>query len=310
MPLDPEAQAVLDAMSAAGEVDPFTVPHTVLREAFGAMPGGDSSSPEMESIEDRIIDGPGGPLTVRIYTPPGAGTKSGIVYFHGGGWVLCSLDTHNSTCRELAGGTDSVVISVDYRLAPEAKFPAAPEDCYAATKWAFDQAESLGIDPSRIAVAGDSAGANLAAAVSLMARDKKGPEILHQLLVYPVTDSRLETVSYKENGKGYFLTKDMMRWFWHHYLETESDGENPLASPLRAKDLAGLPPATVITAEFDPLRDEGAALAERLQAAGVATQYTNYPGVFHGFFAMTEQIPRSRQAVDDACVALRSAFGV
>lgn len=310
MPLDPEAKAVLETMSGAGEVDPFTVPHTVLREAFGGMPGGDSPSPEMARIEDRVIDGPGGPLTVRIYTPPGAaGPKPGIVYFHGGGWVLCSLDTHNSTCRELAGGTDAIVVSVDYRLAPEAKFPAAPEDCYAATEWVFAQAEALGIDPSRIVVAGDSAGGNLAAAVSLMAREKKGPEILHQLLVYPVTDARLETASYTENGSGYFLSKDMMRWFWHHYLETESDGENPLASPLRAEDLSGLPPATVITAEFDPLRDEGAAFAKRLQQAEVATQYTNYPGVFHGFFAMTGQIPRARQAVDDACAALRSAFG-
>lgn len=315
MPLDPEAQAVLDSMSAAGDVDPFTVPHTVFREAFGAMPGGDSPSPTMERIEDRTIEGPGGPLTVRIYTPPGEGTKSGIVYFHGGGWVLCSLDTHNSTCRELAEGTHSVVVSVDYRLAPEAKFPAAPNDCYAATKWVFEQADSLGIDANRIAVAGDSAGGNLAAAVSLMARDSLAdrgeavPKICHQLLVYPVTDSRLDYASYKENGTGYFLSSEMMRWFWHHYLENESDGENPIASPLRAESLSGLPPATILTAEYDPLRDEGAALAERLKADGVPTLYTNYPGVFHGFFAMTEQVPRARKAVDDACAALRSAFG-
>ncbi|MFK7894380.1 MAG: alpha/beta hydrolase [Myxococcota bacterium] len=309
MPLDPEAKAVLDTMSGGDDVDPFTVPHTVFREAFGSMPGGDSPAPEMASVEDRTIEGPGGPLPIRIYTPPGGGTKSGIVYFHGGGWVLCSLDTHDSTCRELASGTDSVVVSVDYRLAPEAKFPAAPNDCYAATVWTFEQASTLGIDASRIAVAGDSAGGNLAAVVSLMARDQDGPSIHHQLLVYPVTDSRLETPSYEENGSGYFLSKEMMRWFWHHYLENESDGANPLASPLRAEDLSGLPPATVITAEFDPLRDEGKALATRLQEANVTTQYTNYPGVFHGFFAMTEQIPRARKAVDDACASLNAAFG-
>ena len=308
MPLDPEAQSVLATMSAAGEIDFFSLPPAVVRENFGAMPGS-NSGPACAKVEDRTIPGPGGPLPVRIYVPEGPGPKPGLVYFHGGGFVLCGLDTHDSTCRELANGAGCVVVSVDYRLAPEAKFPAAPEDCYAATCWTAEHAPELGIDPARLAVAGDSAGGNLAAVVSLMARDRKGPALVHQLLIYPVTDHGLETVSYKENGEGYILTTGMMKWFWRHYLASEQDGANPLASPLRAEDLRDLPPATVLTAQYDPLRDEGHAYAEKLRKAGVPTAYTSYDGVFHGFFGMTELIPRARRAVDDACAALRQAFG-
>ena len=309
MPLDPEARAMLDAMSAAPKLDLFSVPHTVIRQAFGSMPG-NAPGPEMASVESRDIDGPASKIPLRIYMPKGgAARKPGIVFFHGGGFVLCSLDTHDATCRQLAQGTDSVVVSVDYRLAPEAKFPAAPEDCYAATQWTALQARALGIDAGRIAVAGDSAGGNLAAVVSLMCRDRGGHLPIHQLLIYPVTDFCFETASYSANGEGYFLSTDMMRWFWHHYLETDADGAHPHASPLRAPNLAGLPPATVLTAEYDPLRDEGRAYAQRLAAAGVPTQYTNYDGVFHGFFGMTEQLPRARQAIDEACAALRKAFG-
>ena len=309
MPLDPEAKAMLDAMAAAPAVDFFAVPHTVIRQAFGSMPGNEPG-PEMAKVESRDVDGPQGKVPVRIYTPlGGAARKPGLVFFHGGGFVLCSLDTHDATCRQLAQGADCIVVSVDYRLAPEAKFPAAPEDCYAATQWTALHARSLGIDAGRIAVAGDSAGGNLAAVVSLMCRDRGGHLPVHQLLIYPVTDFEFETESYRTNGEGYFLSKDMMRWFWHHYLESDADGAHPHASPLRAAHLAGLPPATVLTAEYDPLRDEGRAYAQRLAAAGVPTQYTNYDGVFHGFFGMTAQLPRARQAVDETCAALRKAFG-
>ena len=309
MPLDPEAQAMLETMSGGEEVDFFSLPHTLVRENFGQPQGDGVQGPEVARVEMRRAPGPGGDVPVRIYTPEGTTPKPAIVYFHGGGFVLCSLDTHDSTCRELAAGTGSVVVSVDYRLAPEAKFPAAPEDCYAATQWTADHAETLGIDPTRLAVAGDSAGGNLAAVTTMMARDRGGPEICHQLLIYPVTDFSFETDSYRDNAEGYFLTTHMMRWFWHHYLETEVDGTHPLASPLRAKDLGGLPSATILTAEFDPLRDEGRAYAERLEQAGVPTHYTNYPGVFHGFFGMTAELPRARKAVDEACEALRQAFG-
>jgi acetyl esterase len=308
MPLDPEAKAMLEALNTSDDVDLFSVPHTVIRAAFDAM-AGTAEGPAMKTVEMREAEGPAGPIPVRVYTPPGEGIKPGLVYFHGGGFVVCNLDSHDVTCRELASGADCVVVSVDYRLAPEARFPAAPEDCHAATRWVAREAESLGIDRGRIAVAGDSAGGNLAAVVALMCRDRGGPELVHQLLIYPVTDHRCETPSFDENGKGYFLTGDMMRWFWHHYLESAKDGESPLASPIRADDLAGLPSATVLTAEYDPLRDEGRAYAERLEAAGVATRYTNYPGVFHGFFGMGAQIPRARTAVAESCAALRQAFG-
>ncbi len=309
MPLDPEAKAILDALSGGEEVDPFSLPHTVIREGFAAM-SSSAEGPEVSTVEMREVDGPAGKIPVRIYTPAGKAPRPGIVFFHGGGFVVCDLDSHDATCRELANGADCVVVSVDYRLAPEAKFPAAPEDCYAATQWVSREAEQLGIDPARIAVAGDSAGGNLAAVVAMMSRDRGGPPLVHQLLIYPVTDNRFDTTSYKDNGSGYFLSANMMRWFWHHYLDSEADGDNPLASPLRARDLSGLPSATVLTAEYDPLRDEGRAYAKRLQEAGVATAHTNYPGVFHGFIGMTEQIPRARQAVEEACAALRKAFQV
>ena len=252
--------------------------------------------------------GPAGPIPVRVYTPAGKEKKPGLVFFHGGGFVICDLDSHDTTCRELATGADCVVVSVDYRLAPEAKFPAAPEDCFAATQWTAREADHLGIDVDRIAVAGDSAGGNLAAVVALMCRDQGGPDLVHQLLIYPVTDHGFETESYQKNGEGYFLTRDMMRWFWHHYLETDADGANPLASPLRAPNLSDLPDATVLTAEYDPLRDEGRAYSEKLQKAGIRVDYTDYPGVFHGFFAMTSELPRARQALEDACAALKAAF--
>ena len=313
MPLDPEAKAVLDSLSGGPEVDPFTVPHTVMREGFAAM-SGLTEGPKVGRVEMREVDGPAGKIPVRVYSPLATaaadadGLKPGLLFFHGGGFVVCDLDSHDATCRELANGSDCVVVSVDYRLAPEAKFPAAPEDCYAATEWVSQNAKALGVDANRIAVAGDSAGGNLAAVVAILARDRNGPKLVHQLLIYPVTDNRFDTSSYKENGVGYFLSSEMMKWFWHHYLESESDGDNPLASPLRASNLRGLPDTTLLTAEFDPLRDEGRAYAERLEEAGVATSYTDYPGVFHGFFGMTEAIPRARQAVDEACAALREAF--
>jgi len=307
VPLDPEAKAVLETLSGAEDVDPFTLSHTLIRDGFAAM-SDRTAGPEVSRVEMREAEGPAGKIPVRIYWPAGDALKPGLVFFHGGGFVVCDLDSHDATCRELANGADCVVVSVDYRLAPEAQFPAAPEDCYAATEWVSREATALGIDTTRIAVAGDSAGGNLAAVVAIMSRDRGGPSLIHQLLIYPVTNHRFDTASYKDNGSGYFLSATMMRWFWHHYLESEADGENPLASPLRARDLSGLPAATVVTAEYDPLRDEGRDYAVRLEQAGVSTTHTDYPGVFHGFFGMTAQIPRARQAVQEACDELRNAF--
>jgi acetyl esterase len=200
------------------------------------------------------------------------------------------------------------VVSVDYRLAPEHPYPAAPEDCYAATQWVAKNGSEIGIDVSRLAIGGDSAGGNLTAVTALMARDRGGPGLRFQLLVYPVTDYALDTPSYRENGEGYFLTRDMMRWFWQQYLADPSHADHPYASPLRAADLANLPPALCITAGYDPLRDEGEAYAERLRAAGVAARTSRYEGMFHGFFGMAAQIDAARKAVAEAAAALRSAL--
>ena len=312
MPLDPQAQAVLDSMPVGDLPDLSTIPPELMRQAFSSL-GPEAPVEEVASVEDRAIPGAQGTTPVRIYQPAGVAADAGplavLVYFHGGGFVLCDLDTHDGTCRALANAAGCVVVSVDYRLAPEHPFPAAPEDCYSATRWVADNAASIGADPTRVAVGGDSAGGNLAAAVTLMARERSGPALVHQLLIYPVMDHNFDTTSYGDNAEGYFLTRDMMKWFWGHYLEKQDDGRNELASPLRADDLASLPPATVMTAEFDPLRDEGEAYAARLSAAGVATELTRYDGLFHGFFGMSAAIDKAREAVDRAASDLRRSFG-
>ncbi len=309
MPLDPQAAAVLAELAAVKLPDLSTLPPEILRKAFRELAGRDAEVEALASIEDRRVPGPAGPIAVRIYTPePGARPLPLLVYFHGGGFVLCDLDTHDPTCRALARRAGCVVVSVGYRLAPEARFPAAPEDCFAATRWAAANARSLGADPRRVAVAGDSAGGNLAAVVSMLARAQGGPALVHQLLVYPVTDWDFETRSYRENAEGYLLTRDMMRWFHGHYFAKPEEAADPLAAPLRAADLRGLPSATVLTAEFDPLRDEGEAYAARLRDAGVPTTLTRYDGMFHGFFGMTARIDRARDAVDEAARALRRSF--
>jgi acetyl esterase len=231
-----------------------------------------------------------------------------LVYFHGGGWVLGGIETHDGVCRELANAAGCVVVSVDYRLAPEHKFPAAVEDCYAATQWAAAHAGDLGADARRLAVGGDSAGGNLAAVVSQMAPDRGGPPIVFELLVYPVTTAAFDTPSYRDNAEGYLLTAGDMRWFWNHYLNGPADADNPYASPLRATRLAGLPPALVITAEFDPLRDEGEQYAQRLEEAGVPTRLIRYDGMIHGFFGMSHMMDKAKAAVREAGANLRLAF--
>ncbi|MFP8878133.1 MAG: alpha/beta hydrolase, partial [Myxococcota bacterium] len=267
MPLDPQARFVLDQLEAVGmpdfaNVDPETARNLT---SAGIIP----STEAVAAIDDRTIPGPDGEIPVRIYTPEGTGPFAVLVFFHGGGWVICGLDSHDGICRTLANKVGCVVVSVDYRLAPEHPFPAAPEDCFAATTWVAANAASIGADPDRIAIGGDSAGGNLAAAVALMAREHGGPALCHQMLVYPVTNHSFDTPSYTDNAEGYLLSRNAMRWFWGHYLSSDADGDNPLASVLRVEDLSGLPPAHVVTAEFDPLRDEGEAYASRLRDAGV-----------------------------------------
>ena len=224
------------------------------------------------------------------------------------GWVIGDIESSDGLCRILTNAVGCIVVSVDYRLAPEHPFPAAADDAYHATLWAATNASSFGGDPSRIAVCGDSAGGNLAAVVAQIARDRGKPAICFQLLIYPVTDAACDTPSYSENAEGYFLTKDAMQWFWNHYVRNDADRNHPYASPLRARNLAGLPAALVITAEFDPLRDEGERYAEGLRAAGTPVQLTRYEGMIHGFFAMSAVIDQGRTAIQQSAAALRTAF--
>jgi acetyl esterase len=307
MPLDPQAQAILDVMG--GLLDLTSLTPQQARDQMAAMRP-DLPVEPVARVEDLSAAGPAGDIPLRLYAPASDTPLPVLVYFHGGGWVIGDIESHDPTCRSLANVAGCAVISVDYRLAPEAKFPAAAEDAYAATVWVRDNAARLGLDPSRLAVGGDSAGGNLAAVVSLMARDRGAPPIDFQLLVYPVTDHSYETASYVENATGYLLTRESMEWFWNHYISSPEDSTNPYASPLRATDLAGLPPALVITAEFDPLRDEGEAYATRLREAGVPTTCTRYDGMIHGFFGMGAAIERANDAVAEAATALRAAFGM
>ncbi len=303
MALDPAIKALLDAMAAAGGPALDALPPAEARKVFDNLPL-PRKQIEIASVEDRTIPGPAGEIPVRVYQPHGAGVKPILLYFHGGGWVIGSLDSYDATCREFAQGAGCVVVSVDYRLAPEHRYPAAPNDCYAALEWVAANAGSLGADAKRLAVGGDSAGGNLSAVVSLMARDKAGPAIRFQLLIYPVTDADFSTASYSQNADGYLLTTSAMKWFWAHYVAGEAQRREPYASPLRAKDLAGLPPAWMCTAEFDPLRDEGEAYAKRLQQAGVSTSLTRYAGLIHGFISMGLVAPKAQAAVDEAVAAL------
>jgi acetyl esterase len=274
-------------------------------EAMGALQG--EGEPVRETAE-RTIPGPGGDVAARVYWPEARSVRPLLVYLHGGGWVLGSPATHDGICRALTNATGCVVVSVDYRLAPEHPFPAAAEDAYAAVCWAADQAPSLGADGSRLAVAGDSAGGNLAAVVSLMARDRGGPPLRLQILAYPVIDGRQEYPSHAENAEGYLLTTDAMRWFWGHYAPGPADRADPYASPIAAPDLHGLAPALVFTAEYDPLRDEGEAYARALEAAGVPTTLRRYDGQIHGFFTMTTTGSASQRAVREVAAALTAAF--
>ena len=306
MPLDPIARTVIEQFAAAGP--PIgTVPAPEAREASKARRPVIANPEPVHEVTDRAIQGPAGDLPVRIYRPSANAGLPVLVWFHGGGWVLGDLDAADPTCRSLANESGCVVVSVDYRLAPETPFPGAAEDAYAATVWVSEHAAEIGGDPTRIAVGGDSAGGNLAAVVCLVARERGGPRIVHQGLVYPVTDHALDTPSYEENAEGYLLTRSGMQWFWDQYLG-DQDRSHPYASPLRAGDLSGLPPAIVITAEFDPLRDEGEAYAARLRECGVATALHRFDGMIHGFFGMSAVLPAGREARALLVGHLRSAL--
>ncbi len=306
MPLDPQIVTVMENAAALGFPPNNEVSPEEARANGRARPR--APGPEVARVEDRAIPGPGGDIPVRIYTPAGSGPFPALAWFHGGGWVVGDLDSADPSARHLCVGANCVVVSVDYRLAPETKFPGAADDCYAATQWLAANAASLNVDPDHIAVGGDSAGGNLAAAVSLMARDRGTASPVFQLLVYPVTERNFETASYIDNADGYQLSRAGMIWYWDHYLADSADADNPYAAPMRASDLSGLPPALVITAEFDPLRDEGEAYARKLAAAGVPTVCTRYDGMIHGFYGMSVVVDRAREAVEQSAACLREAF--
>ena len=264
----------------------------------------------VHDVVDRTIPGPAGDLPVRVFRPSAATGLPLLLWFHGGGWVTGNLDTHDQLGRLLADHVGAVVVSVDYRLAPEAKFPAAADDCLAAYEWALAHADEVGADSTRVAIGGDSAGGNLAAVVALDARERGLPQPKLQLLVYPVTDYEFDSDSMIDNAKGYFLETEGMRWFWDHYARTPADFADPRYSPMQASDVSGLARAVVVTAEYDPLRDQGEAYARRLTDAGVSTEAVRADGLIHGFFGMHEFMPPGRESWDVSVAALRDALGV
>jgi acetyl esterase len=310
MPLDPQVKVLLDQMAAMGGAPLEQMTPEEARAMFGAVAAMAGPPEEVAAVEDRAIPGPdANQIPVRIYTPAGGtAPRPVVVYFHGGGFVIGNIESHDATCRQLANLAEAVVVSVDYRLAPEHRAPAAAEDCYAATKWVADNAAALGVDPARLAVAGDSAGGNLAAVTALLARDRGGPAVKFQLLIYPVTDLTLSQPSIEENGEGYMLTAAGMRWFADHYLGAGGDDKAAIVSPLHADDVSGLPPALVLTAEFDPLRDEGEAYAARLEEAGGRVTVKRYDGLIHGFFAMGMVLDAAKAAVPEVAEQLKAAL--
>lgn len=310
--LDSEAQKVMNKLA---ELEPKPIASLTPEQArLQPTPGdavmalleerGASTAPKpVGKIENRTIPGRSGEIPVRIYTPKGDGPFPVTVYYHGGGWVIATIDTYDASARALTNAANSVVVAVEYRKAPEHKFPAAADDAYDAYLWTVENAKNIKGDPQRVAVAGESAGGNLATVVARRARDAKAQLPVHQLLIYPVTNYAFDTESYREQAKAKPLNADMMKWFWGHYLNNPSEGSNPDASPLRAK-LEGLPPATVITAEIDPLRSEGKAYADRLREAGIDVEYKNYDGMPHEFFGMGAVLPESKNAVQVAATGL------
>jgi acetyl esterase len=310
MPLDPQAKAFLDQLAAANIPD---VPALTPREARAQMEIGTlmlGRPPKVGRVEDRTIPGPGGPLRVRITAPEdaGSGPGPGLVYFHGGGFVVGSIAIHDHLCRAITNAAGLAVVSVDYRLAPEHPFPAAVDDADAAIAWVFENTDDLGIDPARLAVGGDSAGGTLAAVAARRARDRGTPRLAVQLLIYPATDADLNTPSYLENAEGYMLTRAAMSWYWDQYVPDPARRLDPDASPLRAEDLTGLAPAVVLTAGYDPLRDEAETYVRRLTEAGVPVRHIAYPGMIHGFLRRHTVLDQGKAALAAIAEALKEAL--
>jgi acetyl esterase len=298
MPIDPQAQAHLDI--AFGHANAGT-------RAWSArtLP----TPPQLASVVDRQVAAPGGPVTVRVFTPEGDGPLPVAIWIHGGGWVQGSIDTNDATCRFLAEASGAIVVSVEYRLSPMTKFPGALDDCYAVAEWIASDAASIRGDASRVAICGASAGGNLATVIALRARDSGGPKFVHQLMVYPVTDSGFNTETYELFATGHLLDRDQMKEFFTNYLPNDAERSNPYVAPMKAEDLSGLPPAHIITAEYDVLRDEGEAYGARLVAAGVPVRHSRYLGMIHTFFNGTIGFDKTFEAITECGAELRKAFG-
>lgn len=282
MSLLPEVQSYLEELAAQSQEPLHRLSPQQARQQMEAGTALLGERDQVARVDNCSVPGPATDIRLRLYYPQDNRPLPVLVYFHGGGWVLGSIDTHDGLCRAIANLADCIVVSVEYRLAPENRFPAAAEDAYAATRWVYEHADRLGYQ-GKLAVAGDSAGGNLATVACLMARDRGGPPIDYQMLLYPITDHDLQTDSYREFADGYMLTRDSMQWFWDQYLPAPEERNHPYASPLQAEDVAGLPPAYVLTAAYDPLLDEGEAYAGRLDAAGVPTTLKRFEGTIHGF---------------------------
>ncbi len=310
MTLDPQAEAIL-AVVAASEAPAFeTLPAEEARALYAqgaALSQGNPPEPA-ETGEIEIL-GPASGLPARIYyaRPKATGSQPVLIYYHGGGFVIGSPETHDAACRHLCVAGDCIVISVDYRLAPEDKFPAAPDDCWAALRWVAENAESLGGDPQRIAVGGDSAGGNLATVVCLDAKANGGPDIRCQLLIYPGTELTASASSHKTFGEGYLLTSDVIGWFMDHYFEDGADRSQPRASPHNA-DLSGLPPALVISAGYDPLQDEDKEYYDMLKVAGVEAEHIHYDGMIHGFVSNYGVYDKAAEALDECAAFMKRHF--
>ncbi|WP_267643145.1 alpha/beta hydrolase [Haloarchaeobius amylolyticus] len=299
--LHPQVQEYLHGLTDEGLPPLYRLSLEDARQTYRDLSVPDEPPDEVASVRDRTVPGPDGDIPVRLYRPVGDDPIAPLVFCHGGGWMLGGLETHDALCRALANATNCLVVAVDYRLAPEHRFPAGLEDCYAATCWVANDEETLDVDADSLVVAGDSAGATLAMGVAMLARDRDGPAIDYQVLAYPATNYAFDTASYEENAQGYFLTRKDMERFWDGYLRSDLDATHAYASPHRAESMADLPPSLVVTCGFDPLRDDGRALADRLSDAGVPTKHVEYEDMIHGFLTMLSDpdLDRAREAIEE-----------